>query len=144
MLLTKENIDIYYRTYLKQFKTTKKYIESRKGTVRMSTPMTRSEFETDFVSTVYDEPNKSGNQIAKKMAKQDLFKVSYAQGVRIAEAHERLFGEKATIDLIQKYRLQIKDSIWNEVELARANLKTQGFKNDAIKIIIGQQFFGSN
>lgn len=143
MLLTEQNIDIWYRVYKKQYETTKKYITSRKGSYRDIGMMSRDDFETDFRAMVSDNPKLGGTAIAKKMAKQDLYTTSYAQGKRLAEAHTDVFGGEVDIQIIQKYRLGLTSDIFNIIQAVRKDMKSQGFSNNAIAIMISQQFFGS-
>lgn len=143
MLLTKQNIDIWYSVYEKQYETTKKYITSRKGSYRDIGMMSRDDFETDFRAMVGDNPALGGTAIAKKMAKQDLYTTSFAQGKRLAEAHADVFGGNVNIHMIQSYRLGLNSDIFNIIQTVRKDMKSQGFSNEAIAILISQQFFGS-
>lgn len=143
MLLTDQNIDIWYRVYKKQYETTKKYITSRKGSYRDIGMMSRSDFETDFRAMVGDNPTLGGTAIAKKMAKQDLYTTSYAQGKRLAEAHKDVFGGDLNIHLIQNYRLGLTSDIFTTIQTARKDMKSQGLSNAVIAMTISQQFFGS-
>lgn len=143
MLFNKENFDIWYRQYQEQYKRTTKYITSRGGTVRDTTPLTRTEFEIDFKSMVADNPKKSGVQIAKMMAKQELYETSFSQARRYAEAHVSEFGGVVDINLIQKYRLGTQTDIFETIKEFRNQMKLSGFTNQAAALMISQEFFGS-
>lgn len=143
MLITSKNIDIWYKEYTEQHKKSTKYAKSRGGKTRGLSPLSRAEFELDFKSEAADNPDKSGSQIAKSMAKEEVFTKSYKQAQKLAEAHAREFGEDLTADLIAQYRLETNTDIFPEIEYRRAELKKQGKDNATVKLIIGQEFFGS-
>lgn len=143
MLMTKENLDIWYREYKKQFERSTKYSKSRGGTTRGLTPLTRAEFQMDFISETFDNPKLSGKQVAQRMAKQEVFPQSYAQATRHAEAHVREFGGKLTPDLISKYRIQSENKVFEAISNRRYELQTKGLSASEIKLTIGQEFYGS-
>lgn len=143
MLLIKENIDIWYREYARQFEKSVKYIKSRKGSTRGLKPLSRRDFQYDFISQTYDNPNLSGAQIARKMAKQEVFPQSWKQAEKHAEAHVAKFGGKVDIGLITKYRIQSEDRIFELQEERRVELKQKGFSSNEIALLISQEFYGS-
>lgn len=143
MLITKENLDIWYREYQKQFKTTHKYITSRGGKVRTSTPLSRRDFEMDFLSESYDYPKLSGKQLAQRMAKQDLYVASSKEALRAAEAHIREFGGSQSFNLIMRYRIGAEEDIWEAIKIFRQSKQDEGFSSTQINILISQQYFGS-
>lgn len=143
MLLTKTNLDIWYKEYRAQYDRTKKYIKSRKGTYRDVEPMTRKEFAVDFESMVNDNPKVSGKKIAQTMAKQELYTTSYGQAKKYAEAHVAAFGGEVNINLIQQYRIEVRTDIFTVIKQVRRQMKDEGFDNGAIATVISQEFFGS-
>lgn len=145
MIINDTNLDIWYNDYLKKFKNTKAYIERKGGTVRTSKPMSRGDFAIDFRSMVYDNPKMYGKQIAEEMATQDLYMVSKQQAKNYAAAEYRATGNKSalSINVITEYRLGIRTDLFDSVKIVRADMKRQGFSNDAIVLFIGQEFFGS-
>ena len=143
MLINKENLDIWYNEYKEQFERSNKYIKGRKGTTKGLSMSNRIDFESDFISEAFDNPNISGKQLAKKMAKQEVFATSYKQAFKAAEAHIREFGGMLTPDLITKYRLQTTTDIFPLIESRRAQLRASGETKRQIAILIGQEFYGS-
>lgn len=143
MLLIKENFDIWYNEYKEQYKRTTKYVKSRKGKLRDTTPLTRKEFEIDFRSMVTDNPKKSGTQIAKMMAKQELYTTSWSQAERLAKAHAAEFGGDVNLALIQQYRMESRQEIFGTIKQLRHRMSAEGFDSGAIRLIVAQEFFGS-
>lgn len=143
MLITNENIDIWYNEYKQQFERSTKYVKSRKGITRGLAMSSKAEFRMDLMSEHYDNPRLSGTQIAKKIAKSEVFAVSYKQAMKSAEAHVGEFGGKITTDLISKYRTQAISDIFDLTEAKRIELKKQGKTSSEIAFLIGQEFFGS-
>ena len=144
MLFNDENYDIWYRQYKEQYKKTTKYIVSRGGSVRDTKPLTRSEFEIDFKSMAADNPKKSGAQIAKTMAKQELYETSFSQAKKFAEAHVNEFGGTVDINLIQRYRLGTETDIFETIRGYREQQKQAGFTNKKqLALMVSQEFFGS-
>lgn len=143
MLITDKNIDIWYNEYKQQFERSTKYVKSRKGATRGLTMSSKSEFKMDLLSEHYDNPKLSGTQIAKKIAKSEVFAVSHKQALKSAEAHVSEFGGKVTMDLISKYRTQSISDIFDLTEAKRIELKRQGKTSSEIALLIGQEFFGS-
>lgn len=144
MLINKTNIDIWYLQYEEQRARSEKYVKSRGGSVRGISKLTRAEFEMDFISMAADDPSISGSALAKKMAKQEVFQKSWAQTESIATAHAGHFGDTLSFSEKMAYRIGAKNDLWDAISIERSNLKTKGFKNAAIAILIGQQFFGSD
>lgn len=143
MLITKTNIDIWYDEYKSQYIKSTKYAKSRGGSTRGLSMLSRTEFEMDFKSEALDNPKKSGSQIAKGMAKDEVFTKSYKQALKHAEAHVREFGGKVTADLVAQYRLETNKDIFPEIEARRAELKTKGKSKAEVALIISQEFYGS-
>lgn len=144
MLITNENIDIWYKEYKAQFERSTKYVKSRKGATRGLTMSSKSEFRMDLLSEHYDNPKLSGTQIAKKIAKSEVFAVSHKQATKSAEAHVNEFGGRVTMDLINKYRTQSISDIFDVAEARRSELRRQGLSSSEIAFAIGQEFFGSD
>lgn len=141
-LLTKTNIDIWFREYSKQFDTTKKYVKSRGGKVRDIEPLSRAEFEIDLRSELEDRPGKSGSQIAKQMAKDDLYLHSYKQAKALAKAEAEREGKPLRGRDIEKIRFE-NTNLWSDIETTNQELKNAGFIGKERKQKIGQQFYGS-
>lgn len=143
MLINKTNIDIWYKQYLEQRAKTEKYVASRGGSARGIDVLTKAEFEMDFRSAAADDPTIGGTTLAKKMAKQEVFQRSWRQTESIAEAHKGYFGNQLSFEEKMAYRIGAKQELWDAISLERSGLRSQGYTNSAIKIMIGQQFFGS-
>ena len=141
-LLTKTNIDIWFREYSKQFATTKKYVKSRGGKFRDIEPLSRAEFEIDLRSELEDRPGKSGSQIAKQMAKDDLYLHSYKQAKALAKAEAEREGKPLRGQDIDNIRLE-KTNLWSDIETTNQELKNAGFSGKERKLKIGEQFYGS-
>lgn len=144
MLIIEQNLDIWYREYRKQFDKSTKYAKSRHGATRGLSPLSRTEFKYDFISTVNDNPKLSGKQIAQKMAKEEVFPQTYKQAIKHAEAHVQEFGGNVTIALINKYRIQSEDRIFDIMAARRQQLKAEGYRATDIAMIISQEFYGSD
>lgn len=145
MLITDKNIDIWYKEYRDQYARSTKYIKSRKGITRGLPELSRKEFEMDFKSAARDKDNlkKSGTQIAKSMAKQEVFGLSFKQARAASEAHIEKFGGTLTTEFINEYRLQKVKDIFPLISARGKELKKLGKASDEIALIIGQEFFGS-
>ena len=143
MLITKTNIDIWYQEYKDQYKRTTKYIKSRGGEPRELSMLSRAEFEMDFRSEVLDNPKKSGTQIAKSMAKEELFTKSFRQAQKYAEAHVKEFGGSVNAQLIAQYRLEKNKDIFPIIESRRSELFSKGKTKADVALIISQEFYGS-
>lgn len=141
-LLTKTNIDFWFRQYSNQFDTTKKYVKSRGGKVRDVEPLSRADFEIDFRSELEDKPGKSGSQIAKQMAKDDLYLHSFKQAKALAKAEAEREGKPLRGQDIENIRLG-KKNVWSDIATTNQELKNAGFSGKERSIIIGQQFYGS-
>ena len=143
MIISEKNLDIWYREYLNQRERTAKYIKSRGGQIRSTKPLSRSDFEVDFKSEVEDNPKKTAKNIAKKMAKDDLFILTHRQSEKLSEAHVKEFGGKSNISFIMKYRLGLITDSWDVIESRRQELFSEGYNTYRANITIGQEFFGS-
>lgn len=143
--MTTHDLDIYYSAYLKQRAKTMKYIKSRKGIIPSfgTDPVSKRDFELDLKAAKLENPKESYVAIAKKYAKEQLYEYSFKESTRRAEAHAARYGEKVSINLIQKYRMQSERQIFDDIQATWSSLKAKGFKNDAIQLFISQEFFGS-
>lgn len=149
MLLKEENFKIWYNEYQKQYERSTKYVKSRGGkNIRSGDMASYKDFKIDFLSEIEDNPKLSGKQIAKKMAKDELYKVSWKQAEKQAKIHVEQFGGKLSLNLIQKYRIEAfkagEQSIWTLIKKRRQELKAEGYSSYRSDIIIGQEFFGSD
>lgn len=148
----KVNYEKMYTEYILQFEASKKYAKSRGGKVRTLpdgsefTHSTFSEFKIDLISAMEDNPRKGPKSLAKQLAKDEVYETSSAQAKKLAEIHEKVFGEKASLSVITKYRIGVDTGLWEKINQARRELKEQDPTLSAYKInlIIGQEFFGSN
>lgn len=145
MLITKQNIDIWYRAYEKQREITKKYILSRKGKIPEIEKLSRAEFEDDFISIAQDNPTLGPTAIAKKMAKMGLYDMSYKQATKFAEAHAKHFGGTVNVNLVQKYRMNadLEQNLWDAIATRRSELHAAGNNTYKANLYIGNEFFGS-
>lgn len=143
--MTTHDLDIYYSAYLKQRAKTMKYIKSRNGIIPSfgKDPVSKRDFELDLKAAKLENPKESYVAIAKKYAKEQLYEYSFKESTRRAEAHALRYGEKVSINLIQKYRMQSERQIFDDIQTTWSTLKAKGFKNDAIQLFISQEFFGS-
>lgn len=144
MLITKENIDIWYSAYEKQRAKSEKYAKSRGGTTRRLPKLTKAEFKMDLISEAAENPKLSGKQIAERMAKQETFVQTMRQARVHAEAHARVFGGEFTPELVMKYRIGAKDDVFKYQDARRAELKALGESATDIKLAISQEFYGSD
>ena len=92
---------------------------------------------------VADNPKKSGTQIAKMMAKQELYTISWSQAERIAKAHVAEFGGEVNLALIQQYRMESRQDIFTSIQSLRQQMRSEGFDSGAINLVVSQEFFGS-
>lgn len=145
MILSDDNLNIWYKDYLKKFENVTKYIKRQGGTPMSTKPMSRQEFGIDFISMTYDNPSMSGKNIAQTMAQQELYSKSYTQAKKLAEAEISMSNvtPKDKMKIINEYRMDIRQNIWNGIRQIRSNMKAQGFSNEAITLFISQEVFGS-
>ena len=136
MLIVEENLHIWYREYKKQFEKSKKWISSRGGQIRFNTPSNYTDFKTDFLSQVSDNPTKSGKQIAQKMAKAEAFSVTTKQAEKAAEAFAKKRGIQVTQPLVNQFRL----NLFEQTEEYRKTLSGSTYAQNKM---IAQHFFGS-
>lgn len=136
MLVNETNLQIWYRAYKKQFEKTTKYVKSRKGQTRLSTPSNYSDFKLDFKSQLKDS-KLSGKQLAQKMAKQEVFYVSKKQAQTAAREYARQMGQRFDYGLMTKMRL----SLFEQTQEYRKTLT--GMSSYQQNKLIAQHFFGS-
>ena len=152
--MTKQNLDIWYKEYLNQYKKTKKYVKSRGGKLRMVNtdgklkevePSSRHDFLTDFISVANDNPKLSGKQIAQKMAKAELYELSWKNAEKLAESHVKEFGGKVSANLIYRYQMgAVKgENIWDKIKQRREQHDKEKINTYNSNKLIGQEFFGS-
>lgn len=138
MLITEENIKIWYREYVKQFEKTTKYVKARKGQVRGTAPSSYHWFKTDFMSEVKDPSVKSGAQLARKMAKAEVYTVSSKQARLAAETLSKKTGKRLTPNMLASFKL----NLFKQTEEYRASLDSTLSATEKNKLI-AQNFFGS-
>lgn len=143
MLITEQNLTIWYNEYKKQYKKSEKFVKSRSGRTRELPMLSKTEFDMDFRAEVYDNPKASGKEIAQKMAKQDVYGQTAKQARKQAEAYVEMFGGHVTGDLINRFRAQSMTEFFDIIEARREELKNSGLASSTVKIMIGQEFFGS-
>lgn len=143
MLLTEKNFDIWYKEYQTQYDRTKKYVKARGGQIRDINPMTRRDFKTNFIGAHADNPQLTAKKLAQKMAKEELYEISWKQ----AEAAATHLGEelgipRANASMISKIRMS-PTTFWDLVKETRVELKGLGYRGKALAFEIGHRFFGS-
>lgn len=152
MLITEQNIDIWYREYKAQRQRSEKYVKSRKGVTRGLPVSTRAEFKLDFLTTVSDNPKLSGKQIAQKMAKDETFPLTNKQVMNIAKAISTYHGIPVTPQLVAQIRVGATgaDPFWADVTARQYELHAQGYKwkssdpnEETVETLVSQEFFGS-
>jgi len=145
MLITEQNIDIWYREYKAQRARSEKYVQSRKGVTRELPVSSRAEFKLDFLTAVSDNPKLSGKQIAQKMAKEETYTLSNKQVTKIAEAMSTYHGIPVTPQLVAQIRVGATgaDPFWATITARQYELKGNGMSWDEVKVIVSQEFFGS-
>lgn len=144
MILSNDNIKIWYAEYLKQYERTKKYVKSHGGKVRDITPSSLRDFKIDFITASY-ESKRGAFEIAKKMAKEELYLNSWKRSLALAKAHVRKYGGVLNLNLIQSYRMQAVrgNNIVNDIRLRREQLKSSE-EDVNIELTISQEFFGGS
>lgn len=146
ILLNESNIDHYYREYLRQYKKTKDYITQRGGKMRDLGPLNREHFKIDFISELFDKPKTAAIRIARGMAKDEIFIMSYARAEKMARAHADAYGVELTIELIMRYRMEAhkgRPTIWDIINKRREQLKEEGLSTYKSNEKVGQEYFGS-
>lgn len=153
MLITEQNIDIWYREYLAQRKRSEKYVKSRKGVLRGLEVSTRAQFRKDLVTNASDNPKLSGKQLAQKMAKEEVFSLTSAEAMARAKAMSTYHGIPVTPQLVAQIRVGatgIVSSFWATVTARQYELHDAGYKwrssnpdEETVETLIGQEFFGS-
>ena len=143
-----------YEVYKEQRAKSLKYIESRKGKVRkvdgrMISESSFKEFKTDLVSSLEDNPKISPKELAKRMAKDEVYSVTSAQARKFAEVAADLFGDEYNIGNVTKYRLGFTGPLFERIEQfkeeKRQEYLSRGEKLSSYKLnmLVGQEFFGS-
>ena len=143
MILSDDNIKIWYTEYLKQYERTKKYVKSHGGKVRDIAPSSLRDFKIDFITASY-ESKRGGFEIAKKMAKEELYQDSWKRSTALSKAHVKLYGGTLNLNLIQSYRMNAVrgKNVLDEIRSRREQLKRNN-EDININLIISQEFFGS-
>lgn len=141
------NIDYekMYGEYIYQYSKTKKYAKSRGGRIRDLEVSSFKDFITDFKSALEDNPKMGPKQVARQMAKDELYETTSAQARKLAKVHEEIFGEKVSIKTITQYRLGLDKQLWNAIGQRRAQIREENPQLSTYKVnlLIGQEFFGS-
>lgn len=130
IILSKTNIDIWYKEYLKKRENIIKTVTRRKsgkapGVLRDDIEVSnRHDFETDFRSMIEDNPGKSGAQIARMLAGRELYKRSWKQAENFAKAHIEHFGGNMSLNLIYRYLTEQlpENNIWDAIKKRRMEL----------------------
>lgn len=143
MLITTENIDIWYKYYTEQYFKSTKNVKRLGGQTRGLDMLSRAEFEMDFLAEAADKPSMSGTVLAKKMAKQDVYGQTEKQATKQAEVYAEREGIEVNRSLINRFKAQAMPEFFNEIDLRREELKKEGYTSKMIAILIGQEFFGS-
>lgn len=145
MLMTEENIDIFYREYKKQLNKTIKYAKSRGGiiTPRGENVMNRTEFKTYFIGFAADSGEKSGMKIARDIAKDQVYELSHKQAVRAAERAATLFGDTYNINEIMRYRIGARKEIFDYQHERIRDLMKSGLTIKEAKKAVSQEIWGS-
>lgn len=144
MLLNETNYKIWYRAYSKQFDTTTKYVKSRKGIPATREKVSYETFKEYFIEEHTDNPNLSGMQISKSLAKEQIYQSTHRQAIALAKAHAKHFGGESSMFLEMQYRMGAESlgdkNLLKLIESERATLAgSESQKN----IYIGQRYFGS-
>ena len=116
MILSNENINIWYKDYVKKYNNIKKFIKSRGG-ISLNIPMlSKQAFEIDFRSIAYDYPNTNGKKLAETLAQNQLYTKSSKQARKAAEAEMSKLGTPVALQIITEYRLGIRTNIWDAIK----------------------------
>lgn len=137
MLITEENIQLWYREYSKQFAKTEKYVASRGGQTRAGKPSSYYWFKTDFLEAA-KTTTLSGKQLAQKMAKAEVYTVSSKQARLAAETLSKKTGKRLTPNMLASFKL----NLFKQTEEYRASLDSTLSATEKNKLI-AQNFFGS-
>jgi hypothetical protein len=154
MLITEQNLDIWYKAYRKQFDATSKRLKSRGLKIRQVTgrdgkqqdvqPLTRAQFAGDFRSELADITSagkyKSGERIAQSMAKTEVYAQSYEQAKKAAQQAVDTQGKTMSTKLIEYYR---SGSWWDVIQQKRAELSELGYNTYEQNLQISEEFYGS-
>ena len=149
MIVSDRNLDIWYKDYLKKYKSTKKFILSKGVTPRNMPPETRYDFARDFESTHEDHPELSGKQIAELMAKQDLYPKSPLAAKTAAKAEADRKNIKMTPKLVLEFLLDENTDLWTDIanfkknEIALAKQQNKILSSEDVALLVAQEFFGS-
>lgn len=134
------NYDAYKAAYKKEAaKLAKKGLSMY---VRMYTEI---EFRTmyrarrnKFVSLVASGKRKVVGNVTESLVRSQAYEYSYAQGQKLLKA------AKATGQSLNIYQIRSGGMFdWDMIEQRREELISSGLSNDKVKLIIGQEFFGS-
>jgi hypothetical protein len=144
LLINEQNLNVWYRAYNKQFDTTTKYIKSRKGQPQVTQKVKFEVFKEYFLTLHAENPSQSGMSIAKDLAKDQLYAISYKQARSLARAHVKQFGGESSINLEQMYRVNSSNlGDKNILKLVASERATLAGSETQKNIYIGQKYFGS-
>lgn len=139
MLLTDENIDIWYREYQRKYRNITKYVKRKHGELPENHEMaSRREFDSDFRRMVEDHPNLSGSQIAKKMAQQELYIVQYSE-----LRHVQRFSHEEKMKIMVGADKQSLGDLHQEITRDYHRMIGDGISPYAAKLIISNTYYGS-
>lgn len=143
MILSNENINIWYKDYVKKYNNIEKFIKSRGGTSSNIPMLSKQAFKTDFISMSYDYPNINGKKLAETLAQNQLYTKSSKQARKAAEAEMSKLGTPVSLQIITEYRLGIRTNIWDAIKHKKKVMRWQGHDEEYIVLKISQEFFGS-
>lgn len=145
--LDSEQIDELYKTYLRQRESSKRYIEKHGGEMRETDISSKSDFITDLKSARADDRKASYSNLAKKLARDEVYISSTAKATASARAHAQMYGVEYSPGLVQAYRMNVEyqgETIWDNISEAYRNLRDQGLKSKVAREIIANEFFGGS
>lgn len=149
-----KNFDRLYKDYLLTFERATNKAKMKNEPIFDEKPFSKTEFKAMYVAASSDMMEEGRTITDKKiinfLTERQIYSRSLAQGIALKRAaakkgieltvHEaRVWGglediSGAPIGVVQ---------FWNEIKIAKENLKAQGYSNKDITAYIAIQFFGS-
>ena len=145
--LSAERIDELYGIYLRQRETSKRNVEKHGGEMRDTYISTKKDFVSDLKSARGDDKKSSYSDLAKMLARDEVYVTSTKKAFAAAQAHALSKGVPLSPGLVQAYRMNIEyrgETIWEDVSRRYHELRDQGLNSRTAKNIIASEYFGGS
>ena len=142
-----ERAEFLYREYLAQREASKRNIKKLGGEARETYVSTKAEFLSDLKSARFDDRKSSYKNLAKQIARDEIYPESSLKSIAAAKAHAKLFGVEYSPALVQAYRSKVEykgEVIWSDVSALYHSARSSGETVKEAKKLIANTFFGGS